>query len=137
MKLHDRLGAFIALGQELRNLKQEDLDNISDQALIENAWFTADSVSLAFHGICAMLEETPLRSWVMEYNLEPPAARTVGVAMAGNIPMVGFHDLLSVLISGHHLKFKPSSKDSVLLKFIHQKLLKIDSRFEQLAPVKT
>src|SRR5690606_22240689 len=64
-----------------------------------------------------------------DYQLEPAASKTVGVVMAGNIPLAGFHDFLSVLISGHNLMMKCSSKDTVLPTFLADKLIEIEPRF--------
>lgn len=105
---------------------------MSGRAQQENGWFTAQSVSLAIKGIGLMLEESSLRTWAQSYSAEPRSVKTVGIAMAGNIPLVGFHDFLVVLLSGHRLMYKPSSKDSVLMDFIYQKLVSLEPRFGDL-----
>jgi hypothetical protein len=61
----------------------------------------------------------------------------VGVIMAGNIPLVGYHDYLSVVISGHKLLAKLSNKDEVLIKFLHAELMKIQPKFEDVVDFST
>src|SRR6185369_3572517 len=56
-------------------------------------------------------------------------SKKIGVAMAGNIPLVGFHDFLCVLLSGNQIVLKPSSQDSVLIRFLISKLIEIDIDF--------
>ncbi len=129
MNLNDRTNAFVTLGHTLKNLPKAEFEAIAKKAHQENGWFTLESITLAFHGIQILLNKERLETWVSSYPPESPSAKTVGVAMAGNIPLVGFHDFLAVLISGHRLKYKPSSKDSVLLDFVQQKLIEIEPRF--------
>ena len=131
MKLIERVEAFVNLGKRLRSLTHDGFSLLAKQALLENAWFTKESVSLALQGVIELLEEGKLRSWVLAYGPEPSVSKTIGIAMAGNIPLVGFHDFLAVLISGHRLKHKLSSKDSVLMKFIQEELLEIEPRFSE------
>ena len=129
MNLFDRVNAFITLGNILRSLPEAEFQAIAKKAHQENGWFTEESVTLAMRGINVLLDGTRLKGWVSSYSLEPASPKTVGVAMAGNIPLVGFQDFLAVLISGHRLKYKPSSKDSVLLDYVQQKLIEIEPRF--------
>ena len=127
--LSDRIEAFCALGTEIKALGVSVRNVVAEKARNENPWFTEESVVLALKGIETLLKKEDLNSWAMSYSPEPAFSKTVGVAMAGNIPLVGFHDFLCVLISGHRLKAKFSSQDSVLLKFIWQKLVEIEPRF--------
>lgn len=139
MKLSERLEAFVRLGQTLGQLPTSEVTTMANLTLRDNGWFTEDSVRLALRGIIKMLEPEQVRAWVSAH----PALRetsgtslraalgtkTVGVAMAGNIPLVGFHDMLCVLISGHRLRYKPSSKDKVLPAMVCEKLCEIEPRF--------
>ena len=70
----------------------------------------------------------------MIYNPELPLklSKKVGLVLAGNIPMVGFHDVLCVLMSGNRAVTKLSSKDSVLMNYLRNELIKIDTEFEKL-----
>lgn len=128
MKLPDRLDAFVRLGQTLRQLPESEVLAMADRALRDNGWFTEDSVRLALRGIEELLEPERLRAWVSAYP-EASMPKTIGVAMAGNIPLVGFHDMLCVLISGHRLRYKASSKDKVLPGIVCDKLCQIEPRF--------
>lgn len=77
-----------------------------------------------------MLDETQLRTWLAAYNLENLQPRKVGVVMAGNIPLVGFHDLLTVLLSGNYLYAKLSSEDTFLPKWLVHQLVSIEPGFK-------
>jgi hypothetical protein len=84
---------------------------------------------MAVRGILKILSHDNLTQWTSSYKsiINP---RKIAVIMAGNIPLVGFHDFLSVLISGHHILIKCSSKDSILIRFIANKLIEIEPRFQ-------
>lgn len=86
----------------------------------ENGWFIPEFVELAVRNIVNnYLQNDKLAEWVRPYN---PAmnnrSQAVGIVMAGNIPLVGFHDMLAVFVSGHKAVIKPSSKDEVLIKHL-------------------
>lgn len=102
-------------------ISEPSMASLAARAGIENPWFTQRWVELAWEGIVFMLEKDALEKWAGQLP-EPERSLTVGVAMAGNIPAVGFHDYLSVLISGHQLRAKLSSQDTVLIKHIHSML---------------
>ena len=92
----------------------------------ENGWFVQHFIDEAVQNICRyFLNGHLLRAWLEPYHLSNtnPAPKTVGLVMAGNIPLVGFHDFLSVFLSGHRLRIKPSAKDSALLKHLVQQLI--------------
>ncbi len=128
MDLPDRLSAFVRLGQALHQLTGPEVSAMAERALRENGWFTEDAVRLALEGIIEMLEPDRMRAWLTSYAAAS-GPKTIGVAMAGNIPLVGFHDMLCVLISGHRLLYKPSSKDKELPSIICNKLCEIEPRF--------
>ncbi|GCC50562.1 acyl-CoA reductase [Chryseotalea sanaruensis] len=118
MSLEQRIQAFHQLGQVLQNMPIEKLEAWSFAAKSENPWFTPASVEQAIKGVSAFLNEQKLREWTKVYAIDEIRNKRVALVMAGNIPMVGFHDLLCILISGHHAVIKLSSKDSVLIKNI-------------------
>ena len=95
------------------------------QAAQKNPWFLPEFIETAIQNMAtAFLEEASLKTWAANYqlpaqNLQP---QKIGIVMAGNIPLVGFHDFLCVCISGHHAVIKPSSKDEVLITHLIQKL---------------
>jgi hypothetical protein len=125
MELKDRITAFASLGDVLKNLSETELAAWSAQAFYQNQWFDETSVRTAIKGIGKFLEKDALTRWVADYNLENVKPVKVGVVMAGNIPLAGFHDFLSVLISGHYLLVKKSSQDSILLDKIADELKEI------------
>ncbi len=93
-----------------------------EKAEHKNAWFTKDHVELAVSNIIStFLQKDLLTKWIGNYTL-PATAKTVGIVMAGNLPLVGFHDFVCGFISGHHLRLKLSSKDEVLLPYLLRKL---------------
>jgi len=80
-----------------------------------NAWFTADNVRHMLRALAGLLAQDVLHAWAARYAMDDTAViRTVGVITAGNIPLVGFHDILCVLLSGHRLRLKVSSDDAGL-----------------------
>lgn len=115
--LLSRLGEYMQSGNEEWNLFKE-------RASRENGWFIPEFINLACANIVThFLQKNTLKEWVKDYHLqEPQSPKTVGLVMAGNIPMVGFHDMLCVFISGHIAMIKLSSKDAVLLKHLAGKM---------------
>ena len=131
MTLENRIAAFVQLGNRLKNLTPDELENLAARARSANPWFDLPNVTAAFQGIATLVEEQYLREWLFVYDFPETEPKKVGIVMAGNIPLVGFHDLLSVLISGHHAMIKTSSTDPHLVKFVIEELLKIEPRFEE------
>ncbi|MCF6352378.1 MAG: acyl-CoA reductase [Cyclobacteriaceae bacterium] len=129
MLLLQRVNALSKLGLELSTLPKDTLANWADKAGNENRWFTPDAVEMAVGGIALMLRKKALEQWVTPYSFKNSNKR-IGIIMAGNIPMVGFHDLLSVLISGHIAHIKLSSQDKVLVPLITEMLISIEPQFE-------
>ncbi|MBX2969386.1 MAG: acyl-CoA reductase [Cyclobacteriaceae bacterium] len=122
MTLEKRLSAFVQLGDFIRSLDDETLTQLANEAANENPWFTKANVRLALSGIQQNLTKENLNQWTSQYDFNHVSPKSVGLVMAGNIPLVGFHDLLSVLISGHKAMVKLSSKDSKLMTFLLQRL---------------
>ena len=116
------------LGTILR--KEDWRAPVMANAHAKNGWFTPEQTAYALDAIAGWLTEQQLFDWVGQYRgQESPDGRKVGVVMAGNIPAVGFHDFLSVLISGHRLAAKLSSQDDVLIPALAQELLRINPRW--------
>lgn len=147
MKLSERIEAFVALGdflaqfeQKIQKKKQnsaipaafyEEFEQLIEQIHLRNGWFTPFFVRRAIGGIRRFLKKEELEKWVENYSFPQKAfSKKTGVVMAGNVPLVGFHDLLSVLIAGHIFVGKLSSKDDVLLKFLTQVLKALNPEFE-------
>jgi hypothetical protein len=121
------------LAAEERALQK--LDQCVQSATDQNPWFIGSFIHMAISNIATMLDEEKLCNWVEQYAYlkhERPA-RTIGVVMAGNIPMVGFHDLLSVLMSGHQFLGKLSNGDKLLLPAIAELLFAIEPSFSSMA----
>ncbi|MBC7447097.1 MAG: acyl-CoA reductase, partial [Hymenobacteraceae bacterium] len=135
MNLDQRLTAFLRLGARLTAFLHTEPEAVADlarRAAGPNSWFDELNVRAALTGIAAMLRDDELRPWLAAYapaSLEPAAPRRVGVVMAGNIPLVGFHDLLCVLLSGHTLLAKLASTDPVLPRWLVTELLALEPAF--------
>jgi len=120
---------FAQLGTQLNNPNEQLLEVINDQQY-HNAWFTPDSVLQAVTAIGRMLNPGDLETWLDKYPIIPnKKVNRVGLILAGNIPLVGFHDVLCVLVSGNHALIKASSQDTRLIKHVLQLLTDIDSGF--------
>lgn len=115
-----RIEALTRLGNYMQE-NSEAWTEAKYRALNANAWFTLENIDLAINNIIrSFLQKELLEEWIKNYSL-PVAQKKVGIVMAGNIPLVGFHDFLCGFVSGHLLFLKLSSKDDVLLKYlIHQ-----------------
>lgn len=110
----------------------DDLDSAVKQAHHHNGWFTEKSVRSAFFAWGKQLTEDKLSKWLLDYRDEfvRDQNKTVGIVMAGNIPLVGFHDLLTVVVSGFKAKVKLSSDDKLLMNAVIHLLKLIDPGFE-------
>jgi hypothetical protein len=119
MDLHERIDLMVELGKYIRSNTVEWL-MIKQKAFEKNPWFTPEFIQLACTNILnEYLQKDKLTEWVNYYHLDDNIQpKNVGVVMAGNIPLVGFHDFLCIFISGHKQTIKPSSKDDVLLKHL-------------------
>jgi hypothetical protein len=96
-----------------------------------NPWFTPDWLDLALRGMASMLERDTLQTWLRAYSqvpVPPEKERLIGLVLAGNIPLVGFHDILCVLAAGHRVLARPSSKDERLVKKVAELITEIDPR---------
>ena len=132
--LNERIACFVQLGKDLSPNSQWFRENIAtafSRLYQSNGWFTEASVTKACEGLNLMLHENDVVEWLSEYHIstELPKKR-VAIIMAGNIPFVGFHDLLCVLIAGHSAIVKLSSEDSILPTIIIQRILELEPRFE-------
>lgn len=118
---------FVALGECLASFGSDDVSNrIIEDAIAANGWFTRADILRAVGAIRSeMLDREKLSKWLNNYAATAEPKR-VAVIMAGNIPLVGFFDLLCVLVAGHECHLKPSSKDSVLIHYVVEQLRDID-----------
>ncbi|RLD29372.1 MAG: acyl-CoA reductase [Bacteroidetes bacterium] len=95
-----------------------------------NGWFTHENILFALEGWSNLLTDSNLNQWLDNYNFNSIEPRKVAIIMAGNIPLVGFHDFISVLVSGHNVLAKQSSNDKHLLPFIAKYLEYADSELK-------
>jgi len=124
--------------EHLKNLGEYILSDdpvwldVKEKASIHNPWFIPQFIDVAMENIARyFLEEEELKIWVGANSI-PHAnanAKLVGIVMAGNIPAVGFHDLLCVLVSGHKAKVKISSKDDILIPHLIKKLQSYEAAY--------
>lgn len=122
MNLQMRIELAAKLGEYILSNPSEWQETKQRAALV-NPWFTPAFTDLAAKNIANyFLDNQKLIEWAAKYKNEPEKEKNVGVVMAGNIPLVGFHDLLCVFISGHKAIIKLSSKDDILIKHLVQKL---------------
>lgn len=120
--VEERIELLEKLGNYMLSDEEEWL-NIQEAASYANSWFTPAHVSMAIKNIAEQyLDGEKLKQWVKNYNL-PASPRTVGIVMAGNIPLVGFHDMLCGFVSGHNMILKTSSKDEILIRHLIAKLI--------------
>lgn len=134
MALAERINAFVQLGTFLSQFSTENPQPNSDALLNDtffdgmkhqlkltqenNGWFTQENLRFAVGNWAKALQEEKLVRWTKNYNINTVSPKKVAIIMAGNIPLVGFHDFLSVLISGHEVLVKQSSNDKHLLPYL-------------------
>ena len=139
MNVQQRISAFVTLGKVLENVAEStessDWDSAISNARNHNAWFTEENIRLAFRGIARMLTAEKLEQWLLPYSeqLSDQSPKNVGIIMAGNIPLVGFHDLMTVLITGNNAIVKTSSQDDILPRKLIETLESIEPRFSNSA----
>jgi len=119
MNLQERIEILVSAGEILSGTDthtKEEWSAALETAYRKNNWFAPLFLQKATEQICASyLNKEALQAMAQHYFLDEPASvKTVGIVMAGNIPLVGFHDFLCVFLSGHHQRCKLSSKDDVL-----------------------
>ncbi len=127
MNLQKRIYLIDLLRDYLKK-NEEDWKIAKTLATSKNPWFTEHFIQLATDNIIDnFLKKEKIEKWVHHYYLnDSNTPKNIGIVMAGNIPMVGFHDFLCVFISGHKQTIKFSSKDDVLLKHLILKLNEFD-----------
>ena len=124
MKLQKRIKILAELGNYIKE-DLEEWNSVKQKAFEANAWFTVEFINLAAENISRQfLNEDKLQHWAEHYFLDDNIkSRNIGIVMAGNIPMVGFHDFLCAFICGHKQTIKLSSKDDILLKHLANKMI--------------
>lgn len=132
MTSKQRIEAFSTLGEYIKS-NDEKLQELILKAKIQNPWFTNQNIHSAFQAIAKNLETQNLKNWISSYSIDFDGFRnkTVGLILAGNIPLVGFQDILCSLITGFNIQIKLSSDDKLLIPHILEKLLEIEPSFKQ------
>ena len=144
--IQNRITAFVKLGDFLRQFsieKIKKIDSIEHNEIFfdgflhqiklaqeNNSWFTKENILFALESWSKALTESNLTNFSKDVQLNNNSAKKVAIIMAGNIPLVGFHDFLSVLISGHSVLVKQSSNDKHLLPFLAKYLEYVEPTFK-------
>lgn len=147
MTKDDRIASFSELGQFLNQFSSptpirnasvklndsffDEMQTIVERMVHHNGWFTLENVAFSIKQWSTLLTENQLQSWLNRYTLPETTVKKVGIIMAGNIPLVGFHDFLSVLITGNTALIKLSSHDNQLLPLLSNYLIAIAPEFEE------
>lgn len=147
MQLQQRINAFVSLGKFLGQFASEvpskkeqittndlffdDMNRQLELARIHNGWFTSENLRFTCDSWSEALSEKSIADWLANYTLPDSSPKTVAIIMAGNIPLVGFHDFLAVLISGNKILIKLSSTDKQLLPFLAKYLIYVEPEFKQ------
>lgn len=145
MTIHHRIRAILQLGnfigqfsgktiqREQQIIKTEtffsQFEEEINNAVHYNGWFTRENILFALEQWSEAITEENLEKWIKPYELNTKQAKTIGIVTAGNIPLVGFHDFISVLISGHNVLVKQSSNDQRLLPVLAEYLITVEPLF--------
>jgi hypothetical protein len=147
MQLQQRINAFVQLGSFLLQFAEEkptkesstlhndtfftEMTDALQLAKVSNAWFTDDNLQFTCKSWGEALTESNVKKWLLAYNIsEISSNKRVAIVMAGNIPLVGFHDFMCVLLSGHSVLGKLASNDKILLPFLTKYLIALAPDFE-------
>ncbi|WP_375239515.1 acyl-CoA reductase [Aurantibacter sp.] len=146
MQLEQRIKAFTELGRFLSQFTSSEFkknDSILHNDLFfdgfkhqiklakqHNGWFNLDNLIFSFNSWSKALEKSNLESFTSNYSFNKVTPQNVAIIMAGNIPLVGFHDFLCVLLSGHNVLVKQSSNDKQLLPFLAKYLEYVENGFK-------
>ena len=134
MKLQLRINLLSQLGEYIFS-DDPAWEAAKEYASLQNSWFTKEFIDFSVNNIASkFLKKNILEQWASDNNLpeETKTPKVIGVIMAGNIPLVGFHDFLSVFITGNKLLIKPSSKDEILIKHLIDRLISWNSEINDL-----
>ena len=133
MKATARFKALVQLGEQLRADEDGYLAATIKRTAMHNPWFTEENQRQAIDAITEqMLNPDKLRAWWDKYAItEPVQQQRIGLVLAGNLPLVGFHDVLCVFASGHHAVIKLSEKDPYLLPAVLRSLKQVAPDAEQ------
>lgn len=131
MNKNEKIAAFTLLSEKIASLTPSEIQHLADVARVRNGWFDLANVKNALEGIAFMLDPSKLEKWLFTYDVPVENPKIVGIVMAGNIPLVGFHDLLCVLAAGHVAVIKPSSDDSFLVETLVGWIAEVEPRLKK------
>ena len=145
MDIQQRINAFSKLGDFLKQFTSEGIsrkEHIEHNDLFfegfkhqiklageYNGWFTKENILFAIEGWARLLNKDLIEDWLGKYEFDDSPTKTIAIIMAGNIPLVGFHDFLSVLISGRNVLVKQSSNDKHLLPYLAKYIEHVEPDF--------
>jgi hypothetical protein len=139
MTIEHKISTLVMWSEQLKlqmatcnEIEESEFKSTLLKSYYHNNWFTEENVIFALKNICnEFLDEDNLKNWVSKYKPSNNKSNVVGITMAGNIPLVGFHDLLCVLLTNHKALIKLSSKDNILLPYLLNELYKIEPEFKK------
>ncbi|SHF66859.1 acyl-CoA reductase [Chryseobacterium vrystaatense] len=120
IKLSEYIKEYLAKNTEDDNGTDTEFELLLKRSEIENPWFTIDNQKFALNEWANLLTQENINNWIRNYSVSKISKR-VGLILAGNIPLVGFHDVISVVLSGHIPLIKLSSKDKLMVPFLLKK----------------
>jgi len=137
MNINRRIQLISDIGEFLKNYLDENYDNNNDNKLVEfkdviikaqskNPWFTDANIKVNLTYWSKKLTKHNLNKWLSKYNLNNTSRKNIAIIMAGNIPLVGFHDFICVFLSGHNSIIKLSNSDNCIIPFLTD-LMKLPS----------
>lgn len=130
MTLNERIDSLVELGDYIRKMEGR-LEFVVRQAFVNNPWFIIDNIKKSLTAIESQyLDRSKLEAWCKHYNITNPTNKTVGLILAGNIPMVGFQDIINVFVAGHRSLIKLSDKDKYLIPHLLKVLAEINPKSE-------
>ncbi|MBK6731485.1 MAG: hypothetical protein IPG60_11180 [Bacteroidetes bacterium] len=113
MSLKDRIATLAEFGNVIMQ-RNDELQELMHEIEMHNRWFTKINQEITLDAFANnFLQTFKMNEWVSNYTINESANKQVGLILAGNIPFVGMHDVLSVLISGNTALIKQSSKDAL------------------------
>src|SRR6476646_6337807 len=133
MHIEERIDLLVRIGKYMTS-DEELWKEAQQKATAENGWFIPEFITLSINNIVQQfLQYEVLKKLVADYQIpaENRQPKKVGLVLAGNIPLVGFHDVLCTFLIGHYSIIKPSSKDTALIKHLIEKMVEWNSEAGQ------
>ena len=134
MNFQQRIDAFVKLGEFLLKISKGEQPKFSE-AYHHNNWFTPENIKLSTMAWAEQLKKHHLDAWLLQYEIPERTPKNIAIIMAGNTPLVGFHDLLCVLITGNKAIVKFSEDDKILTRFLIDKLIEIEPGMANLVSI--